>query len=714
MFRRIGEVVVRRRGVVALVWLAVVVVGGVVGGSLMSRLETQFVGADRYESTQVLTRLDELAVTGGEIAVVTDGVAVDDPALTADATAVLDDIRAIDGVVAVVDPWSVPEPGLRSTDGEAGLIVVTIAGGLEDSDEIELAEEITHLAGEIDAPEVNVGGQIIIDEEFREAAERDLQRGEMIALPIAFVAMVFIFGGLRAAFMPLVVAATGVLTAMIVLFVATGVTSVSIFAVNVVTMLGIGLGIDYGLLVVSRFREERAAGRTVDDAVVETVATAGTTVMFSGLTVAVAMAGLFAFGDPMFTSFGIAGAGVVIACMAAAITLLPAALARFGARIRPAKASSADDGGFARLARFVQRRAVPVVVIVGLGLALLAVPFLGAEFRGGDARSLPRSSEAREVALTLAERFPSHGADPVVVVADAPADDPALVAFVDEIAASDLVAAVGLRPGFEGDVTVIDAVPLGESQGEIAQDLVDELRAAAPGFDVQVGGMAAQLMDAGDMISSRLPWALTMIVAATFVLLFLMTGSLAVPAKAVVMNVLSLGASFGALVWIFQDGNLSGILGFDPIGALDLWMPTLIFIFAFGLSMDYEVFLLSRIKEIHDRTGDNDESVAIGLQRTGRIITSAALLIVVVFAGFGAGEVLSIKQLGVGLAIAVIVDATIVRSLLVPATMRLLGEWNWWAPAPLRRFHDRFGLHEAPSSPAAVPGSEDEPERVLA
>jgi RND superfamily putative drug exporter len=249
-----------------------------------------------------------------------------------------------------------------------------------------------------------------------------------------------------------------------------------------------------------------------------------------------------------------------------------------------------------------------------------------------------------------------------------------------------------------GGVTVIDVTPAGTSQGSEASTLVAQLRSTPAAFDTQVGGIAAELIDVKARLSERLPFAGLLVVAATLVLLFLMTGSIMVPIKAVIMNVLSLGASFGALVWIFQEGHLAGLLGFDSVGALDLWMPVLILIFAFGLSMDYEVFLLSRIKEVHDETGDSDLAVAVGLQRSGRIITSAAFLIVIVFAGFAAGEVLAIKQLGVGLAIAVLVDATIVRTLLVPATMKLLGERNWWAPAPLRRFHQRFGLHEAPST----------------
>ncbi len=510
--------------------------------------------------------------------------------------------------------------------------------------------------------------------------------------------MFFILGGAVAAGMPLLVALAGVVMSLALLVGATMIGDVSIFSVNVVNMLGIGLGIDYGLLMVNRFREERGHGRDVHDAVAQTVATAGTTVMFSALTVAVAMSGLFVFGIPLLTSFGIAGLGVVLLCMAAAVTLLPATLAVVGRRIKPLEPAEDSEGRFYRLARWVQRRPLIVGTTVIAILIALAVPFLNATFENGDARTLPRSSEVRDVALVLAERFPSRGTDPVTVIADTDASNPAFQQWIEAQSARPQVAGLSVRPGTPAGTTVVDIVPNGTSQGPEATAIVETVRAEEPGFSIQVGGQAAELSDVKDILRDRLPWAVLLIVLATLVLLFMMTGSVVVPIKAVIMNILSLGASFGALVWIFQDGNLSGLLAFDSVGALDLWMPVLILIFAFGLSMDYEVFLLSRIKEVHDQTGDNDLAVAVGLQRSGKIITSAAILIVIVFIGFAAGEVLAIKQLGVGLAIAVIIDATLVRGLLVPATMKVLGERNWWAPAPLRRFHDRFGLHEPASA----------------
>jgi RND superfamily putative drug exporter len=454
--------------------------------------------------------------------------------------------------------------------------------------------------------------------------------------------------------------------------------------------------------MVNRFREERGHGVDVQEAVVTTVATAGTTVVFSAMTVAVAMSGLFVFGVPLLTSFGIAGLAVVLLSMAAAVTLLPATLATVGRRIKPSVPVADVDGRFYRLTRWVQARPLVVGGGAALMLVLLGVPFVGARFENGDARTLPRSSEVRATALVLAERFPARGTDPVTVIADVDSTDASFAIWLADIESSPGVVGSSIRSNTPPGLTVVDLVPRGTSQGPVATALAQQIRNDPSSFTVQVGGPAAELIDVKAKLGERLPIAAAMVCLATLVLLFLMTGSIIVPIKAVVMNILSLGASFGAMVWIFQDGHLSGLLGFDSVGALDLWMPVLILIFAFGLSMDYEVFLLSRIKEVHDQTGDNDLAVAIGLQRSGRIITSAAALIVVVFAGFAAGEVLAIKQLGVGLAIAVIVDATLVRTVLVPATMKLLGERNWWAPAPLRRFHDRFGLHEAPSAPSAA------------
>jgi putative drug exporter of the RND superfamily len=713
MFATIGRFAHRRRRLILVAWLLLVVTGFTVGGGVTDKLSNKMDGAEGTESGEVHDLLEELRTHGSQVVAVVDGTPVDDERLRSEVQQASADIRQIDGVTAVFDRYDTGMPALTASDGQASLLVAMLDRHAGHGHEVAAA--VRERMKAIDAPEVKVGGAALIDEEFKEAIERDLAKGESMALPVAFVAMIVIFGGVVAAGLPLLIAVASVAVMLLVLTGIANFTDVSAYALNVVFMFGIGLGIDYGLLVVSRLREEKAAGLDVAAAVERTVATAGRTVAFSAMTVAVALSGLLAFGSPVFRSFAYAGGGVVIVSMIASLTLLPALLSVSWRRIKPARIRDNDTGFFYRLASLVQRRALPVAGVVAVLLLAVGAPFLGARFENGDARYLPRNSEARSVAMTLADRFPSKGADPIVVIAEVDRDDPRLGAYVEQVTNLDGVAGVSAWDDSPAGTSVIEIVPEGPSQGDTAVGLVETLREDDPGFDTRVGGTAALLVDTKASIGSQLPIAFAIIVAATFVLLFLMTGSVIVPAKAIVMNVLSLGATFGGLVWVFQEGHLSGLLGFDPVGSLDLFMPVLIFIFAFGLSMDYEVFLLARIKEAYDETGDNDEAVRLGLQRSGRIVTSAALLIVVVFAGFASGEVLGIKQLGFGLALAVIVDATIVRSVLVPATMRLLGDRNWWAPAPLRQLHDRFGISESettvslidPPAPTTAPTGSD-------
>ncbi len=471
-------------------------------------------------------------------------------------------------------------------------------------------------------------------------------------------------------------------------------------------LLGLGLAVDYSLLMVNRFREARATGLTVAGAVERTAATAGRTVTFSALTVATSLSGLFVFGDPTFTSVALAGIATVLFTLAVALTLIPALLGTVGGKLSAARRESASDGFFGRSARKIQRRPVLAAAGVIAVLAACALPFLHASYGKGDPRTLPAAAESRQVAQVMAARFPAMQADPVTVVAAVPAADPRVAAYAARLGHQPGVAAVSIEHGLRGNVSAIDLTPAGSVQGSTAQHLVQALRAHRPGFRTWVTGQAAFLADFKAEIAQRLPWALALIGAATFALLFLMTGSVLIPVKALVMNVVSLGATFGALVWIFQDGHLSSLLGFTAIGAIEAWVPVIVFTFAFGLSMDYEVFLLSRIKEAYEECGDTDRAVADGLQRSGRIITCAAFGIMIVFLGFAAGQTLGIKEMGLALAIAVAVDATLVRCVLVPATMTLLGRANWWAPGPLRRLHGRLGLHELPAQP--VPDREEE------
>ena len=712
MIKRLGHTAATHRRIVLLAWLVVLVTGVALGPALFGALETDMGGSERVESERAYQQLGELRRQappqpgdGPELYAVVDGAPVDDPAVRASVIAATRDVRAMPGVEEVVDAYAISDPRLRAEDGRASAIVVTFTPAFDHEHEERQHAVRTRLEA-IDAPTVLVGNEDIVDDEIGEQAEKDLTRGEMIALPIAFVAMVIVFRGLLAAALPVLLSLVAVAGAFFVLLAATLFGDVVVYSINVVTMFGIGLGIDYGLLVVSRFREERARGYDVAEAIDRTAATAGVTVAFSGLTVAVALAGLLVFDSEGLRSLAVGGIGVVLMAVAAALTVLPALLSVFGDRIRPSMRGESEHGAFSRIAGFVQRHALPVAVVAAVLLAAAAVPFAGARFENPDARSLPRSSEARQLDDIRRNRFPAVGAEPIEVVARVAPDDARLAAYVERVRAFPGVTSVDVSPVAPGvAAAVVEVVPQGTEQGEVAQSLVHRLRDDRPPFPTSVTGEAAELIDFKTSIADRLPLAIGLVGLATLLLIFLMTGSVVVAAKAVLMNVLSLGATFGTLVWVFQDGHLAGLLGFDPVGSLDATMPLVIFIFAFGLSMDYEVFLLSRIKEAWDATGDNDVAVARGLQRSGHIITSAALLIVVVFAGFAAGELLLVKQLGVGLAVAVIVDATIVRMLLVPATMTLMGRWNWWSPAFLSRIHHRVGLHEPSPEPAAqLPG----------
>jgi putative drug exporter of the RND superfamily len=705
MLHRLSRAAVRHPRRTIAAWVLMVVVSFIAAPVLFSSLTSDMGGGDGSESGSADDRVDELVARlppqdraerpGPTVVGIVDGFAVDDPATEAAVRDAVARIAQLPGVDAVVDAYGSDDPGLRAQDGRASAVVVTMDRS-PDADPDAMADAVEAELERTGAPRVLVGHEDTADDEIEAQAEEDLARAEMFALPLALLALIVVFGGLLAAILPLGVAFASMAGALIVLAGATITGDVAVYSINVITMFGIGVGIDYGLLVVSRFKEERARGSDVPVALDRTMATAGRTVAYSGLTVAVALAGLLVFDSSGLRSLAIGGIGVVLVAVLAGLTLLPALLALVGRRLRPAKLRT-TPGAFWHIARWVQRWALPVVAVAGVLLIVAGLPFLHARFENPDGRSLPESSVARQLAEGR-QRFPGNEAEPIEVVAITTPDDPQLATWVATVAARDDVAAVDVDDALAPVGAVqIDVVPQGPTQGDMAQDVVADVRRLDAPFETLVGGDAAELVDLKASISSRLPWALTIVGLATIVLLFLMTGSVVVALKAVIMNVLSLGATFGVLVWVFQDGHLSNLLGFDSVGALDATMPLIVFLFAFGLSMDYEVFLLARIKEAWDETGDNDVAVATGLDRSGRIITSAAALLVIVFAGFAAGELVLIKQLGLGMAVAVIVDATIVRTLLVPATMTLMGRWNWWAPAPLRRFHRRFGLQETPA-----------------
>jgi len=712
VFASLGRFVYRRRLPVALAWVVVLVAGLGVGGEVFGRLGTGSGLRDDAESVVVSDLLARVGGGGDGITGLIDGRSVDDPAFRDELADAVRDLEAVPGVRRVTGPLADgrPIPGLVARDGRAVLVRVELETGLPGGGFERALDQVDRRLRAVDAPRVLVGGDEIAREEFQEQAQRDLERGEALALPVMLVLLLLVFRGVVAALTPLLMAAVAVAGALLILLGVSEFADISAYSVNVITMLGLGLAVDYSLLVISRFREERAGGLELPEAIERTLATAGRTVAFSGLTVAASLCGLLAFAEPFLRSLAWGGIGVVLVAMAAAVTLVPALLGLWGRRIRPAPAHlQSDRGVFYRLSRLVQRFAPAIVVVVAALLILLALPFRHARLENSGLESLPRSSASRQLFETVDDRFQGGGTDPLVVVVESAPGNPLVADYLRRVEGLGGVAMVERRQGTPPQITVLDVVPEGTSEGPVATRLVGRVRALERPVAAGVTGPAAFLIDYRDSLTSRLPYALGLIGLATFVLLFLMTGSVVVPVKAIVMCVLSLGASFGALVWVFQDGHLSGLLGFDSPGMVDITVPVLIFVFAFGLSMDYEVFLLSRIKEAWDQTGDNDLAVALGLQRTGRIVTSAAALIVVVFLGFAAGELLTIKEVGVGMAIAVLLDATVVRMLLVPATMKLMGRWNWWAPGPLRRFHDRHGLAEVRP---AEPRRREDQERV--
>jgi trehalose monomycolate/heme transporter len=734
MFEALGRVTYRRRRWVVAVALGFLVFAGVWGTQVFGALQ----GGGFEDPDSESTRAAELATAelgrdGSDVVVLysSDDLTVDDPAFRDAVTGTLDALPD-DAVVGAVTYFGTQDERFVSEDRRSTYAVLELADLGEGRGEV-----LEQVQDDLDAPGLTtqVGGGLAIDRDINDRVSSDIARAETISMPILLVLLVVIFGSVAAASLPLAIGVTAILGAFTALRAITYATDVSIFAVNLVTIMGLGLAIDYGLFMVSRFREEIRRQPTVEAALSRTMATAGRTVAVSGITVAVSLAGLLIFPQVFLRSMGFGGIAAVLIAMIAALTLLPALLGMLGPRVdslslrplfrrlfrRAPQAATSDHGAWARIAHSVMRRPVVYTVVVVTLLLTLALPFLRVQFGGIDERVLPAGTESRVVTETIDADFPSDVATPITAVVtladpvDSPAGGQELQAYVDRVADVDGVQGAQVS-GAEGTTARVAVAYDGDPIGEQAKDLVAAVREvpAPDGGEVLVGGQTAVLVDLLGSLGDLLPWMAVMVVAATFVLLFLAFGSLVLPVKAVVMNVLSLGASFGALVWIFQDGHLSGLLGFTPTGTVEATQPILVLAIVFGLSMDYEVFLMSRIREQYDLTGDNTAAVATGLQRTGGIITSAALLLLVVIGAFSLSGITFIKMIGIAMLIAVVIDATVVRTLLVPATMRLLGRANWWAPGPLGRIYARYGIHEddRDGAPAAVPAPRREPETV--
>ncbi len=780
MLTRLGNYIVRRRRLVLVLALIATAAAGALGGGVASHLSSggfQDPGAQSTRAANLLVRQFHTADPNLVLLVTAhNGQTADSAAVRQAGLDLTTRLSHEPSIGQASSYWSLGSPApLKSKDGTQALVLANIKG----TDD-QVAKEIKSLAPryQFDNATISVeaGGQAQVFHQVGTQVQKDLEKAELYSFIPTAILLILIFGSAMASLLPIAVAAWSVVGTFFALRMITLFTPVSIFSLNLTTALGLGLAIDYGLFMVSRYREEMYRGLSPSDALLRTMQTAGRTVIFSATTVAVSLAALLVFPLYFLKSFAYAGIAVTILAAVGAVVVLPAILAALGTRVdmgslrgsrerrarRAGPAPEATNGAQARpaleatsrahitgeshgfwhsLATTVMRRPVVTGGAVMVLLLVLGSPFLSISFGQPDDRVLPGAATSRQVSDAIRTQFASREASALSIVAPT-APNPARpsaaatigsyaarlsslpgVGRVDaatgsyiggqQVAAPNPSSARFVAAGPAGSRgTWLSAVPTVEPQSPQGESLVKAIRTTAAPFPTLVGGPSAQLVDSKASLWSKLPLAGGIIALVTFSVLFLMTGSVVVPVKALALNLLSLTATFGAMVWIFQQGHLAGLLHFTPTGTIDTTTPILMFCIAFGLSMDYEVFLLSRIKEEYDRTGDNVSSVALGLERTGRLVTAAAVLLAVVFTAFATSEVTFIKLFGVGLTMAVLVDATLVRGVLVPAFMRLAGDANWWAPGPLARLYHRIGLSEAEGG-EKVAGSVASPVPVL-
>ena len=719
MFENIGQFVVRHRKGVFVGYLISVLIAGVIGAGVFGSLKSQGyddLGSDSAEVERLL-KSDFDTRDASAILVIDTFASIDDQQSVAAANELLAQVADEENIESIVSYWNTNQESLKSFDGNAGLALVYFAKDLDSEQAAATAKNIQDTYDKESAgTRAYVGGIEVLYEAINGQIENDLKIAEAIAIPLNVLMLLFVFGAAVAAGLPMVVALGSIAGSFFVLYLVTQFTDVSVFALNLITGLGLGLGIDYALLIVNRFREELARTNDVAASVVTTVSTAGRTVFYSGITVALVLASMLLFPQYFLKSFAYAGVSVVLFAVLASLIALPATLALLGHKVDKWKIRRGDlkpkeSGAWSTLATAVMKR--PILIIVGTValLVALASPALDAKFSQVDDRVLPASNPAAIASDQIRERFESQ--IPVEVLVPISASTAEVNDYAKALVADpNVISALTSDSFFEEDTAVpvapeqavtpsqahhrITLYTNVESRNMDAQNLVTRLRAIEPPAEgTLVGGQAAIFTDSQNGISENLPAVLGWLIIATLIILFLFTGSAVLPIKAVILNMLSLGATLGVLVWVFQDGNAMWLVGdFTVTGALDTSTLVLVAIVAFGLSMDYELFLLSRIKEEHENGADTITSVSLGLQKSGRIITAAAVLIAIVFACFMTSGVTSIKMLGLGIAFAILLDATIVRGLLVPALMRVAGDWNWWAPKSLQKLHSRFGISD--------------------
>lgn len=748
MLKSLGSAVTRRPWLFLVAAVVLILDAVLLGADLPDRLSNGGTTDPGSESARVQRVLEdhypEQQPNLVLLVSVPKGAQVDDRNVAQQGVRLAERLAFEKSVVGVVSYWQTGLAELRSRDGEQAVIAARIEGG-DDLARAELERLAPGLDGKQGDLTVRVSGALAVQNEIESTVAEDLTRSELIALPLTLVVLVWVFGGVVAALLPVLVGLATVLGTGALLRVVTGFTEVSVFAQNLTTALGLGLAIDYALLIVRRFREELDTGEDARTSVLRTVRTAGRTVLFSALTVAVSLAAMLVFPLYFLRSLAYAGISVVLVAALTALTVLPAVLALLGhrvdaLRVRRRKSPAAGSGGVTsgpasrgRLTEAVMKRAPLVTALVTGLLLVLGLPFLGAEFGTADHRQLPASSEARAVQESLRDDFDDspEGSVPVLLrTGGAPRAEARASAgrLAAKLSGLDGVTRVDssngtYRDGHRSEIptpadaarraagyNLLTVVAEDETSATSAahQRLAEALRDASASDGASVGGPAAALVDSKAAIGRGLAPALGFVLIATLLLVFLLTGSALMPLLVVALNALSLTAMFGAVVWVFQDGHLSGPLGFTATGDVEVTLPVLMFCVAFGLSMDYGVFLIARMKEDFDRSGDHRGAVLRGMRTTGGLITAAAVVLSVVFVSIGLSRITNTKMLGFGVALAVLMDALVVRTLLVPGVMRLLGGRAWWAPQPLRRVHRRLGLREGPAEdlPADASGSD--------
>jgi RND superfamily putative drug exporter len=686
------------------------VIAGALGGGVASKLAPYGADDPATESVKASDRLDADGYRSASVIVLLQNASPTSQAGKQRIQGIERQLRENPDVARVTGYLETHTSDFVSRDGNATYLAVSLKP-TDDKEEQDAAKQIADdLEGQ---PGVSVGGIALAQEQVNKQVEKDLRTAEMLAFPILFLLSLLFFRSGVAALLPLMIGGLAIVGTFLLLRVANEFVDVSIFALNLTTGLGLGLAIDYSLFVVSRYREEIAKSGPGAEAMKRTLNTAGRTVFFSSITVAVALASLLVFPQRFLYSMGLGGALVALFASVISLTVLPAVLALLGNRVnawspsflqrRAQRDATATEQGFwYRLSRLVMRRPIGIATLTAVVLIVLGIPFYSIKFTSVDAQVLPESASARQVDNVMRAQFPPFHDTPNLLLVEN-ATPSALRTVKSEVSQVKGIAQVQPPQRLANGDAVISAYSDHSYITDSSRNAVKEIRDLPnpAGSQLLVGGAAAQFVDLQDSLKSHAPIALAIVIVATLIVLFLMTGSVVLPVKQLVMNALNLSATFGILVFIFQDGRVEGLLDYRSQGALEQTMPILLFAVVFGLSTDYGVFLLSRIKEAHDSGIPNSEAVAVGLERTGRIVTAAALLFAIAIGAFATSQIIFIKENGVGTALAVLIDASLIRALLVPSLMELLGDWNWWAPRPLRRLHQRFGLSDTGPEPVA-------------